>query len=135
MYGSLAMMREDIRKERVKKYGSFLYCTHRDTICSYMDNELAICPRADCILDDPGYIALQERIAKNRLKNSRQTEKEELYPARKEQKPKPMTRREYLLEQIKRKEELSERLYRENKPKAADMVFRQAQIMKGELQK
>lgn len=127
------MMREDIRKERVKKYGSFLYCAHRDTICLCMDNELAVCPRAECILDDPEYIALQERIERNRLKNNKQEEKEEPYPRRKEPKKKPMTRREYLLEQIRRKEALSERLYRENKPKAADMVFRQAQIMKGEL--
>lgn len=129
------MMREDIRKERVKKYGSFLYCAHRDTICSYMDNELAVCPMAECILDNPEYIALQERIEMNRLQNGKQLEKEEPYPRRKETKQKPMTRRDYLLEQIRRKEALSERLYRENKPKAADMVFRQAQIMKGELQK
>lgn len=129
------MMREDIRKERVKKYGSFLYCAHRDTICSFMDNELAVCPRAECILDNPEYIALQERIEMNRLQNGKQLEKEEPYPRRKEPKQKPMTRRDYLLEQIRRKEALSERLYRENKPKAADMVFRQAQIMKGELQK
>lgn len=129
------MMREDIRKERVKKYGSFLYCAHRDTICSFMDNELAVCPRAECILDDPEYKALQERIERNRLKNLKQAEKEEPYPRRKEPKQKPLTGREYLLEQIRRKEALSERLYRENKPKAADMVFRQAQIMKGELQK
>lgn len=127
------MMREDIRKERVAKYGSFLYCAHRDAICSFMDNELAVCPRVECILDDPEYIALQERIERNRLKNNKQEEKEEPHPNRKEPKQKPMTRREYLLEQIRRKEALSERLYRENKPKAADMVFRQAQIMKGEL--
>lgn len=127
------MMREDIRKERVKKYGSFLYCAHRDTICSFMDNELAVCPRAECILDNPEYIALQKRIEMNRLQNGKQLEKEEPYPKRKEPKQKPMTEREYLLEQIRRKEALSERLYRENKPKAADMVFRQAQIMKGEL--
>ncbi|MGN0694162.1 MAG: hypothetical protein ACI4LK_04550 [Lentihominibacter sp.] len=71
----------------------------------------------------------------NRLQNGKQLEKEEPYPNREKPKQKPMTRREYLLEQIRRKEALSERLYRENKPKAADMVFRQAQIMKGELQK
>lgn len=60
------MMREEIRKSRVAMYGSFLHCAARNTICSLINNELGICKREECILDDPEYKALQKRIEHNR---------------------------------------------------------------------
>lgn len=63
-------MNPEVRKNKVKKYGSFLYCPDRATLCFCCNTENGTCERGSCILDDPEYIALQRRIEENRAKNA-----------------------------------------------------------------
>lgn len=58
-------MNPEIRKERVKKYGSFLFCPKRSTLCTGRNSNKE-CIYENCILDSPEYIKLQETIARNR---------------------------------------------------------------------
>ncbi|NBI63706.1 hypothetical protein D3Z38_11720 [Clostridiales bacterium] len=51
------------KEERVEKYGSFLYCPKRETLCMGQDYEgTGECLLETCVLDDPAYQARQERI-------------------------------------------------------------------------
>lgn len=55
------------RQEWLDKYGSFLFCPERDTLCVHMDGMwMTGCERPQCILDDPEYQILQKRIEANR---------------------------------------------------------------------
>ena len=58
-------MKTEIRKERMKKYGSILYCPAQDRKCFGRDTDEE-CRHEKCLLQDPEYIALQERIEKKR---------------------------------------------------------------------
>lgn len=124
------MMREDIRRARVEKYGSFLYCPDRDTLCSFLDNELAICPRVQCILDDPEHKALERRIKRNRVINEKNFVPEEKQTNIRTQNK---TKQQTVQERIKREEALAERLYKKNRPNAAEAALMRARILKGEL--
>lgn len=128
------MMQPKIRKARVKKYGSFLYCLDRDTLCFGRHTEDGSCKHEICILDDPEYIALQERIEKNRIINA-QAEKE-----KKEDTPAPIrrqtiTREQQLIDEIKHKEEKAAWLYKKNWPGPADNAMYEAAILKNRLRK
>lgn len=124
------MMREDIRKRRVEEFGSFLYCPERDTLCSFRDNEMGICPRAGCILDDPDYKKLQKRINRNRQINEANFVPEEPQTNIRTQNK---TKQQIITEKIKREEALAERMYKKNRPNAAEAALLRAQILKGEL--
>lgn len=124
------MMREDIRRARVEKYGSFLYCPDKDTLCSFLDNELAICPRIQCILEDPKHQAEQRRIERNRKKNMQNYVPEEKQANIRTQNK---TRQQTILERIQREEALAARLYKKNRPNAAEAALMRARILKGEL--
>lgn len=51
------------KKERVEKYGSFLFCPKREVLCMGHDYEgEGKCLLETCVLDDPEYQARQERI-------------------------------------------------------------------------
>lgn len=128
------MMQPEIRKARVKKYGSFLYCPDRDTLCFGRYTEDGSCKHESCILDDPEYIALQERIDKNRIINV-QAEKE-----KKEDMPAPIrrqtiTREQQLIDEIKHKEEKAAWLYKKNWPGQADNAMYEAAMLKNQLRK
>lgn len=49
----------------MKKYGSILYCPAQDCKCFGRDTDEE-CRHEKCLLQDPEYIALQERIEKKR---------------------------------------------------------------------
>lgn len=49
----------------MKKYGSILYCPAQDRKCFGRDTDEE-CRHEKCLLQDPEYIALQERIEKKR---------------------------------------------------------------------
>lgn len=123
-------MREDIRIARVKKYGSFLYCPIGDTLCSHMDNEFGVCPKARCILKDPEYIERQKAIENARKKNAAGCVPEKPQTNIRTQ---TKTRQQIIQEKIEREEKLAERLYRSNRPNAAMLAHNRAQILRGEL--
>lgn len=126
------------RKERVAEYGSFLYCPDKDTICSAMDNDDGICRRTLCYLEDPEYLKRQERIRRNVEANARQEREKRI---KENEVPPAAIRRQIkssaqiLEEQIRRKEEKARRLYRANKPRAADSVMREVMTLQARLRK
>ena len=58
-------MKTEIRRERMKKYGSILYCPAQDCKCFGRDTDEE-CRHEKCLLQDPEYIALQKRIEEKR---------------------------------------------------------------------
>lgn len=60
-------MKEEIRKERVNKYGSFLYCPAKGCLCFGRETDQK-CKYPTCLLDDPEHLALQQRIKENQKK-------------------------------------------------------------------
>lgn len=118
-------MDEKIRKARFEKYGSFLFCPAKSTLCfgRITDGE---CKHSTCLLDDPEYQLLQKRIAENQRKNQ-QREHEEPPKIRRQTK----TRIEILEEQIKRKDEEARAAYRANYPKEGDRIINEVICLQG----
>lgn len=108
-------MDEKVRRERFEKYGSFLFCPAKSTLCfgRITDGE---CKHSACLLDDPEYQALQKRIEENRRKN--QTVKKDESPQRIRRQTK--SRAQILEEEIARKEKYARACYRANQPRAGD---------------
>ena len=125
---------EAARETHIKMYGSFLYCKERDTLCAFMDGAWETgCKRKTCILDDPDYIALQNRIEHNRKRAAfRKKEDSQAAPIR-NQKNMIRSHERRLLDEIHRLEEDSQKAFRDNRPADGETLFRRAQIMRGEL--
>ena len=134
-------MIEELRKKHVEKYGSFLRCPERDTICSFMEEALCgsgKCERDPCILDDPEYLKLQERIAKNVKLNAERMKKE-----REEEKRNPpapirtqnKTDDDLIREKIRRLEEESKLAYSRNRPKVGEWKLHEAIALRRQLRR
>ena len=124
----------DARQEHMKKYGSFLYCEKRDTLCVHMDGNWMIgCGRTMCILDDPEYIALQKRIEENRIRASKRQEKKEQAAPIRNQKNMIRSHEQRLKDEIRRLEEESQEAFRDSRPADGETLFNRAQIMRGQL--
>lgn len=131
---------EKAREEYLKKHGSFLYCEQRDTLCVYMDGMwMTGCERESCILDDPEYQLLQERIEKNRRRQAedhaenRKKEKEDALISNRRGRPRSI--RDRKMKEIHRLEEASQEAFRQNKPNLGESLFVKARFMRGELKK
>lgn len=122
------------REEHMQKYGSMLFCPERETLCFYMDGMWVTgCERDGCILDDPEYQKQQEVIRKNREDSFRrqvEAERKELEAAKMNAK---REKRERLIEEIHRIEEMSREAYRSNRPRRGDELFEKARFMRNEL--
>ena len=124
----LKNMNPEIQKSKVEKYGSFLHCPDRNRLCFCCNTEDGTCGRASCILDDPEYIALQERIEKNRIRN--QTEKDQEV----EETPPPQKSRAQIIRgEIAKLENYARKYYRTNRPKKGDEVIGQIMMLQREL--
>lgn len=124
-------MNEELRLKRVEQYGSFLYCPIKDTHCfaRYTDQE---CEYDSCILDDPEYQKLQQKIIRNRKKREEQKKTEAeafVAPSR----PARATRAADAWEEIHKVEARAQELYRKNKPKLADGLMAEALYMRKKL--
>ncbi len=118
-------MNESIRKERLEKYGSFLYCPMQKILCfgRMTDDE---CKHDSCLLHDPEYQALQKRIEENRKRN--QQKKQEKPPkVRKVAK----TRIELLEEQIRKRDNEARTAYRANRPREGDRITNEVVRLQG----
>jgi len=130
------MMQPEVRRERVEKYGSFLFCPKRETICFHINTPEGICERQICCKDDPEYIKQQNKIEENRRKNA---EKEHLErEAEKLDPPTPIRRQtkskiDLLEKTIAAKEKKAQQLYRSNKPKLADSMMQEVMILRRQL--
>lgn len=125
-------MDPEVRKNKVKKYGSFLYCPDRATLCFCCNTENGTCERGSCILDDPEYISLQRRIEENRAKNAE--EEKAARAAEKKEMKKPEKSREQILKgEIAKFENFARKYYRNNNPKKGDEMIAKVIRMRGEL--
>lgn len=122
------------RQERVKIYGSFLYCPKKDVLCSIMDSDDGICTRTLCYREDPEYLAKEKEIEK-RIRENAEAEWEAKQRKEKESKPAKPSREQELQEAIWRKTARARKLYKQNKPKYADILMHEVMIMQGELNK
>lgn len=104
--GKEPKLNPEIREKRVKKYGSFLFCPMRSTLCFGRDTDLE-CIHESCILDDPGYIKLQERISENRKNAERKMKLKALD------------------QEIEEKENYAKRCYRNNEPRKGDRMVKE----------
>ena len=130
------MMQPKSREERIKEYGSFLYCPEKETLCFGMDNPEGICERVLCFLEDPAYIEQQRRIERTREENARRELEEKKRgkasppaPIRRQTK----TKAQLLEEEISSKESKARYLYRMNKPRAADSIMREVNMLRSRL--
>ena len=128
------------RQEHLNKYGSFLYCPKRDTLCDHMNGMWSTgCRLARCILDDPEYQRLQERIEKNRLKKDqeqhmkREAEKKNPPAPIRDQRNRIQSYIDKEMAEIQRLEEESQEAYRKNKPGRAHQLQVRAGIRRQEL--
>lgn len=128
---------EEARQEHIARFGSFLYCPERDNYCFFMAEVWDTgekCSRAPCIVDDPEYIKLQERIEKNRERRRKEAmkaaeEKEERTPIRRKTK----SRKDKMLERIYALEKESETAYKRNKPRIGAEKLEQAIALRRQL--
>lgn len=131
-------MKPEIRKEKVEKYGSFLFCPERECLCFGCNTNDGSCKHPSCLLNNPEYIKKQEEIEKRRKENeSREREERKRKTA---DPPAPIRRQrksaiDMLKEQIERKEAFARKLYRENKPRKADAVMREVMGLQAKLRK
>ena len=134
---------QEQREQHLKKYGSFLYCPDRDTLCVHMDGMwMTGCEREGCILDDPEYIALkkkQERIAAERAAAERaekMKEREERKNTQiRDQRNQIKSYEEIEMEAIRRLEEKSRQAFYHNKPEEGHTLFNRAGIRRQQLKK
>ena len=131
-------MSEEARQAHLEKYGSFLYCPERDTLCAFIEHSWETgCPRDGCILDDPEYQALVKKQEENR---SKQLERERKRREDEAAAAKVINQQNMIqnyvnkqLAEIHRLEEASQRAYPRNQPRRGDELFGKARIMRGEL--
>lgn len=128
------------RQEWLNKYGSFLFCPERDTLCVHMDGMwMTGCERPQCILDDPEYQILQKRIEANReaadAAARKERKKEEKSAPIRNQKNFIQSHKDRMMDEIHRIEEASRRAYSQNRPREGDTLFNRAWIMRGELRR
>lgn len=131
---SLMYRFETERQQHIAKYGSFLYCPEHDTLCSSMEKTWETgcsCSRKPCILEDPEYQKLQERIRRNVARRQGKTKEEKQDNIRRQTK----TWEERQLEKIHRLEAESRKAYRRNRPKVGEDKLHQAIILRAELRR
>jgi len=124
------------RQEWLDKYGSFLFCPKRDTLCQFMDGIwMTGCERAICILDDPDYQILQARIERNRQRNAR--EHHEQRKAEKNDPAAPIRNQskaeDRLRDQIEQVEEQARQAWSRGRSNEAMTLENRAAIMRGRL--
>lgn len=131
-------MNPEIRKMKVEKYGSFLFCPNKEVLCFGTYTPDGSCKHGKCLLEDPAYLKKQKEIKKNMEENNlreqaRRKAEHDDPPAqiRRQQKSKI----DMLREQVRKKEELAKKLYHDNKPKRGDAVMHEAMLLQGKLRK
>lgn len=131
-------MKPEIRKMKMEKYGSILFCPEKSVLCFGTDTDDGSCRHKSCLLDDPAYLKKQneikERIAVNARREQERRKIEHHDP------PAPIRRQrksaaDMLREQIERKERFARTLYRENKPRRADAIMHEVMALQAKLRK
>lgn len=132
------MMKPEIRKERVEKYGSFLFCPKKNTLCYGTYTRDGSCKHEKCLLEDPAYIKkqieIEQRIKENHLREIEERNRKDESP------PAPIRRQtkskiELLEEEIRNKENYARSCYRHNNPKRGDAAIHEVIRLQAQLRK
>ncbi|MCI9598563.1 MAG: hypothetical protein HFE75_15040 [Firmicutes bacterium] len=125
------------KRRTSEKYGSFLYCPKRDTLCfgQDLDESDGTCPYEACVLDDPEWQARQERIKQRQkeLWDKHHKNRKEEREAAKNIRTQNKTSRELLAVEIERKKARMERCYRRGWTQQADKLGRELAEMERRL--
>lgn len=133
------MMQAEIRKERIKKYGSFLWCPKRSTLCFGINTSEGTCKYSHCLLDDPAYIAKQAEIERRIQENARRERLEKAEEKAKRQKPiirrQTKTKEEVLSEKIERLEHKIQQAYQKGRMREGDILTNELLRLNAEMRK
>ena len=123
------MMNEDIKKERMERFGCITYCADRDTMCFGILTADGRCKYDTCLHDDPNWIAQQKRIEEKRkaAMESQVVITEEMEVKKEALKPKTeILDFDAEREKIRKLEAKARALYFAGERKEADRVFNRA---------
>lgn len=115
-------MNEEVRKERLEKYGAITWCEERETMCFGVLTEDGKCKHAICLHDDPKWIAQQERIEQRR-KAAMKAENEAIKPEEKNEDKEIRIDIDAMWKKIHAWEEKANSLYRAGERKQADALM------------
>lgn len=125
----IAMMNEEIRKQKLEKYGSIAFCEERNVLCFGCLTENGECKYKICLHDDPKWIEQQKRIEEKR--------KAAMKPQIVEPEPTKPTVEKVDVEAERRKirnlEAKARGLYMAGERKEADRVFNKAKKARKQL--
>lgn len=131
-------MDPEIRKMKVEKYGSFLFCPDKRVLCFGTYTSDGSCKYENCLLEDPAYIKKQKEIDERIRENDRREREERRREAQEPPAPARHQRKsaaDMLREQIERKERFARTLYRENKPRKGDRIMHEVMTLQAKLRK
>lgn len=133
------MMQAEIRKERIKKYGSFLWCPKRNTLCFGINTPDGICKKDICYHDDPEYIAkqaeidrrIQENAQRERIEKAKEEANKEKHIIRRQTK----TKQDKLNNEINRLESRIQRAYRRGRTREGEALTKELIRLNAEMRK
>lgn len=137
-HGKEGAMNPEIRKMKVEKYGSFLFCPDKRVLCFGTYTPDGSCKYENCLLEDPAYIKKQKEIDERIRENDRREREERRREAQEPPAPARHQRKstaDMLREQIERKERFARTLYRENKPRKGDRIMHEVMTLQAKLRK
>ena len=133
------MMQVEIRKERIKKYGSFLWCPERSCLCFGIDTPSGVCKYDICLLDNPEYIAKQAEIDRRIQENAERERLEKAEEKAERQKPiirrQTKTKEDILNDKIERLEYKIQQAYRRGRTREGDALTRELLRLNAEMRK
>lgn len=133
------MIQAEIRKERIKKYGSFLYCPERGGLCFGIDTPTGICKYDICLLDNPEYIAKQAEIDRRIQENAERERLEKDEGKAERQKPiirrQTKTKEDILNDKIERLEYKIQQAYRRGRTREGDALTQELLRLNAEMRK
>lgn len=118
-------MKEEIRKERMEKYGTITWCAERNTMCFGVLTEDGACKHEVCLHDDPKWLEQQERIERKREQSMKQTH-EAAMPGTTEETKESRSIVDDMWNKIHAWEDKANSLYRAGERQAADALMNKA---------
>lgn len=110
------------KEERVKAYGSFLYCPVHNNLCAGMKHSKdGNCTYPTCIVEDPAYQE-KERRKEEKLRNRNKHNRPESEPAPLYKKQPTTSYEQIIIREIEKSQEEMNRCYTKGWTKKADRI-------------
>lgn len=125
-------MKEEIRRERMEKYGCITWCAERSTMCFGVLTEDGTCKHEVCLHDDPKWLEQQERIERKRMETVKQTH-EAAMPEPTKEKQENRSNVDEMWKKIHAWEDKANSLYRAGERKQANALMNKSRRARREL--